>query len=167
SATPVAASTRVTRRWRKRRRSRGSRPRAPRRSPTARRARRRASTGRLDAFSSRAHEGVVMPVTRLNHAVLYVRDVAITREFYENALGFQTKIWMPGQGAFFRAPGSTSDHDRGTFQIGSQAAASGAGRTTVGLYHLAWEVDTLSELQRLAGVLQERGSLVGASDHAT
>ena len=29
-----------------------------------------------------------MPVTRLNHAVLYVRDVERTREFYEGALGF-------------------------------------------------------------------------------
>ena len=35
----------------------------------------------------------------------------------------------------------------------------------VGLYHLAWEVDTLAELQRLAGVLSERGALVGASNH--
>ena len=42
-----------------------------------------------------------------------------------------------------------------------------AGRGTVGLYHLAWEVDTLGELERLAGVLRERGSLVGASDHGT
>ena len=108
-----------------------------------------------------------MTVTRLNHAVLYVRDVAVTREFYENVLGFRTLVWMPGLAAFFQAPGSTNDHDLGTFQIGSGAGPTGAGRSTVGLYHLAWEVDTLGELQRLAGVLRERGSLVGASDHGT
>ena len=108
-----------------------------------------------------------MPVTRLNHAVLYVRDVATTREFYETVLGFRTLIWMPGQAAFFQAPGSTNDHDLGTFQIGSGAAPSTAGRSTVGLYHLAWEVDTLAELDRLRTVLAERGSLVGASDHGT
>ena len=108
-----------------------------------------------------------MPVQRLNHAVLYVRDVERTREFYENALGFRTKVWMEGRAAFFQAPGSTNDHDLGTFQIGSNAGPSAAGRATVGLYHLAWEVDTLGELQRLAGVLTERGSLVGASDHGT
>lgn len=108
-----------------------------------------------------------MPVTRLNHAVLYVRDVAVTREFYENVLGFRTLVWMPGQAAFFQAPGSTNDHDLGTFQIGSGAGPTTAGRSTVGLYHLAWEVDTLGELQRLAGVLRDRGSLVGASDHGT
>jgi catechol-2,3-dioxygenase len=34
-------------------------------------------------------------------------------------------------------------------------------------YHLAWEVDTLAELERLAGVLAEAGALVGASDHGT
>jgi catechol-2,3-dioxygenase len=108
-----------------------------------------------------------MPITRLNHAVLYVRDLDATREFYENALGFQVKIWMPRQAAFFRAPGSTNDHDLGVFQIGAAAGPSAAGRSTVGLYHLAWEVDTLGELARLARVLAERGALVGASDHVT
>jgi catechol-2,3-dioxygenase len=108
-----------------------------------------------------------MPVTRLNHAVLYVRDVARTREFYESVLGFKTLIWMEGKAAFFQAPGSTNDHDLGTFQVGSGAGPSEAGRATVGLYHLAWEVDTLAELRRIAGLLQDRGALVGASDHVT
>ena len=87
-----------------------------------------------------------MPITRLNHAVLYVRDVAVTQEFYEQVLGFRTLIFVPGRAAFFQAPGSTNDHDLGTFQIGSGAGPSSAGRSTVGLYHLAWEVDTLSDL---------------------
>ncbi len=108
-----------------------------------------------------------MPVTRLNHAVLYVRDVERTREFYENVLGFRTLIWAPGQAAFFQAPGSTNDHDLGTFQIGSGAGPSTAGRSTVGLYHLAWEVDTLAELVRIRGLLADRGALTGASDHVT
>ena len=108
-----------------------------------------------------------MPVTRLNHAVLYVRDIERTRDFYEQVLGFTTLIWMPGQGAFFQAPGSTNDHDLGVFQIGADAGPSDAGRSTVGLYHLAWEVDTLNELERIRGLLEERGALVGASDHVT
>jgi len=108
-----------------------------------------------------------MPITRLNHAVLYVRDVAVTRDFYEQVLGFRTLIWMPGRAAFFQAPGSTNDHDLGTFQIGSGAGPSTAGRATVGLYHLAWEVDTLAELQRIEGLLRDRGALVGATDHIT
>jgi catechol-2,3-dioxygenase len=108
-----------------------------------------------------------MPVTRLNHAVLYVRDVAVTRAFYEATLGFEAVIWLPGQGVFFRAPGSTNDHDLAAFQVGADAEPSGAGRRTVGLYHLAWEVDTLAELRRLRGVLEDHGALVGASDHHT
>jgi catechol-2,3-dioxygenase len=106
-----------------------------------------------------------MPITRMNHAVLYVRDVARSREFYERVLGFRTLIFLPGQVAFFQAPGSTNDHDLGLFQIGSGAAPSPAGRTSVGLYHLAWEVDTLAELDRLRTVLLEAGALVGSSDH--
>jgi catechol-2,3-dioxygenase len=108
-----------------------------------------------------------MPVTRLNHAVLYVTDLERTQEFYENVLGFRTLISAVGQAAFFRAPGSTNDHDLGVFQIGAGAGPSQAGRSTVGLYHLAWEVDTLDELARLRRLLAERGALVGASDHVT
>jgi len=108
-----------------------------------------------------------MPVTRLNHAVLYVRDVQASRDFYESVLDFRTKVWIPGKAAFFQAPGSTNDHDLGVFQLGSHAGPSEAGRSTVGLYHLAWEVDTLAELQRLAGVLEQHGALAGASDHVT
>ncbi len=37
----------------------------------------------------------------------------------------------------------------------------------MGLYHLAWEVDTLAELERLAAKLTEAGALVGSSDHGT
>lgn len=108
-----------------------------------------------------------MPVTRLNHAVLYVRDVAVTREFYENVLGFRTLVYLDGRAAFFQAPGSRNDHDLGTFQIGSDAGPTTAGQGAVGLYHLAWEVDTLAELRRLHDLLVERGSLVGATDHST
>jgi len=108
----------------------------------------------------------VMPVTRLNHAVLYVRDVERSLAFYQGLLGFEVITHLRGA-AFLRAPGSTNDHDLGLFQIGPDAGSSGAGRTTVGLYHLAWEVDTLAELARFAEQLTEAGSLVGASDHGT
>lgn len=108
-----------------------------------------------------------MPVTRLNHAVLYVADVERTRAFYEETLGFQVVYLIPGMAVFLRAPASTNDHDLAAFDVGSSAGPSTAGRGTVGLYHLAWEVDTLSELARLASVLTDRGALVGASDHQT
>ncbi|WP_322769531.1 VOC family protein, partial [Frankia sp. Cr1] len=108
-----------------------------------------------------------MGIHRLNHVVLYVRDVARTAAFYTDILDFQTVVSVPGQAAFLRAPDSTNDHDIGMFQIGAAAGASQAGRSTVGMYHIAWEVGTLTELETTARRLTEAGALVGASDHGT
>jgi catechol-2,3-dioxygenase len=107
-----------------------------------------------------------VPIQRLNHAVLYVRDVDRSVAFYTDALGFRVKAALPGA-AFLQAEGSTNDHDLGLFAIGEGAGDSAAGRGTVGLYHLAWEVDTLAELRRVAGVLAARGALAGTSDHGS
>ncbi len=109
-----------------------------------------------------------MPITRLNHAVLFVRDAEKSAEFYEQVLGFRKVMEMPGAGAvFLQALGSTNDHDLGLFQIGASAGPSGAGRSTVGLYHLAWEVDTLAELEAVQERLVAAGALAGSSDHST
>jgi catechol-2,3-dioxygenase len=98
-----------------------------------------------------------------------VRNVERSVAFYHDVLGFVPIEGMGGLrgAAFLRAPGSTNDHDLGLFEIGDTASASGAGRSTVGLYHLAWEVDTLRDLQDLSGRLADAGALVGASDHST
>ena len=53
----------------------------------------------------------------MNHAVLYVRDVARTTDFYRDLLGFRVKVAIPGQAAFLQAPASTNDHDLGLFVI--------------------------------------------------
>jgi catechol-2,3-dioxygenase len=107
-----------------------------------------------------------MVIHRLNHAVLYVRNVERSKQFYGSVLGFEVVNEFPGA-AFLRAAGSTNDHDLGLFQIGDAATASDAGRRTVGMYHLAWEVDTLGDLATLADALRAAGSLVGASNHGT
>ncbi|MGA9276218.1 VOC family protein [Ilumatobacter sp.] len=107
-----------------------------------------------------------MAIHRLNHAVLYIGDLARSTAFYRDQLGFEVVSEMRG-GAFLRAPGSDNDHDLGLFALGDGAQASDAGTRTVGLYHLAWEVDTLGELADLAIALRESGALVGASDHGT
>jgi catechol 2,3-dioxygenase-like lactoylglutathione lyase family enzyme len=102
-----------------------------------------------------------VPIHRLNHAVLYVRDVERSVAFYGDVLGFTKIMGFPGA-AFLRAAGSTNDHDLGLFEIGAAAGAPTAGRTTVGLYHLAWEVDTLAELGRVRDALTAAGALVGS-----
>ncbi len=104
-------------------------------------------------------------IRRMNHAVLYVRDAEAHRRFYEDVLGFSTVIDGKGPFVFMRAPGSDNHHDIAFFTIGDSATASETGRTTVGLYHLAWEVATLDELAAMRERLAEAGALVGASDH--
>jgi catechol-2,3-dioxygenase len=103
-----------------------------------------------------------MPVRRLNHAVLYVRDLAATVPFYRETLGFEVRMEIPGRAAFLRAPGSSNDHDLGRFEVADGAVPGGQ---YLGLYHLAWEVGTLAELAQTRDRLAAAGALVGASDH--
>ncbi|MFN8623588.1 MAG: VOC family protein [Chloroflexota bacterium] len=110
-----------------------------------------------------------MSVVRLNHAVLYVRDLDRSLAFYRDVLGFRVLPGTPRalriRSAFLVAPGSTNDHDLALFELGPDAGPSAAGTSTVGLYHLAWEVDTLAELERLQGALHAAGAFVRSSDH--
>jgi catechol 2,3-dioxygenase-like lactoylglutathione lyase family enzyme len=107
-----------------------------------------------------------MGIHRLNHAVLYVRDVNRSVAFYRDVLGFSVQMERPGQAAFMQAPDSTNDHDIGLFAIG-EAADNPAGRGFVGMYHLGWEIGTLAELEELAHRLAAAGAYVGATDHGT
>jgi catechol-2,3-dioxygenase len=103
-----------------------------------------------------------MAVRRLNHAVLYVADVAEAVAFYTDALGFEVHLEIPGRAAFLGAPGSANDHDLGLFEVADGAALP---ERYLGLYHLAWEVGTLAELADIRERLTAHGALVGASDH--
>src|SRR2546427_10016524 len=89
-------------------------------------------------------EGTDMPftVTRLNHAVLFVRDADVAAEFYRDVFGFE-ELEPPTEmrAAFMRAPGGQNHHDLGLFEVGPAAARPPRG--SVGLYHLAWEVPTI------------------------
>ena len=106
-----------------------------------------------------------MPIHRLNHAVLYVRDAEQSSGFYSRVLGFRRLPFdLPGA-IFMQAEGSSNDHDLGLFSIGADAGPSTAGRQTVGLYHLAWEVDTLQDLAEISDRLSAKNALVGATDH--
>ncbi len=106
-----------------------------------------------------------MTIRGMNHAVLYVTDQQRHRRFYADVLGFETVIDGPGPYVFMRAPASDNHHDIAFFGIGEAAGPSEAGRRTVGLYHLAWEVGSLDELAEMQQRLTAAGALVGASDH--
>ena len=47
-----------------------------------------------------------MPITGMNHAVLYVRDARRHEQFYRDVLGFSTVIEHPEGGFVFRLPQS-------------------------------------------------------------
>jgi catechol-2,3-dioxygenase len=105
-------------------------------------------------------------ITRMNHAVLYVRDARAQQAFYRDVLGFSTVIERPdGQFVFMRAPASDNHHDIAFFSIGASAGPSTAGRTSVGMYHLAWEVGTIEDLVAMRERLVDAGALRGSSDH--
>ena len=64
-----------------------------------------------------------MSITRLNHAVLFVRDLDRSVAFYSDVLGFRVIPMAPDgfRAAFLQAEGSTNDHDLGLFEIGAGA----------------------------------------------
>jgi len=102
-----------------------------------------------------------MSVRRLNHAVLYVTGLDREVAFYQEMLGFEVRVMIPGRAAFLGAAGSANDHDLGLFEIGSGSLQEAGPR----LYHLAWEVGTLADLVEIRARLVEAGALVGESDH--
>jgi catechol-2,3-dioxygenase len=103
-------------------------------------------------------------IHRLNHAVLYVRDARKSAAFYQETLGFGV-VDEYGEGAaiFLRAANTDNHHDLGLFSVGSDAPLPRP--HAVGLYHLAWEVETIQDLAELRERLARLGALVGESDH--
>jgi catechol-2,3-dioxygenase len=105
-----------------------------------------------------------VPVARLNHAVLYVRDAQAAAEFYARVFGFEVvSSEFGGQAVFMRAASGENHHDLGLFSVGAGAPRPPRGST--GLYHLAWEVPTIEDLAVAARALSEAGAMGGASDH--
>ena len=103
-----------------------------------------------------------IPITRLNHAVLFVRDLDRAAGFYREVFGFQ-EIARTGPMAFLRASGSDNHHDLGLLALGPQASSPPPGST--GLYHLAWQVRDIADLASARRILEENGALGGESDH--
>ena len=85
--------------------------------------------------------------------------------FYHDVLGFVVSGQMGDRAVFLRTgPNSENHHDLGLFGIGIDMPPPSTGQQ-VGLYHLAWEVETLPDLARARDALQAAGALVGHNDH--
>ena len=100
---------------------------------------------------------------RLNHAVLFVSDLRRSLDFYQRAFGMQVVAREPrANAAFLRLPRSGNHHDLGLFGVGAQPPRP---RGSLGLYHLAWQVDTIEELEQARRTLADLGALTGESSH--
>lgn len=100
---------------------------------------------------------------RLNHAVLFVADLQRSIAFYQAAFGMQVVAQEPrANAAFLRLPRSGNHHDLGLFGIGAQPPRT---RPGLGLYHLAWQVDTIEELEEARMTLANLDAYTGESSH--
>ena len=107
-----------------------------------------------------------MPVSpvRLNHAVLFVADLERAERFYTQVFGMVVAAREPrANAAFLRLPRSGNHHDLGLFGVGSGSGPKRPG--AIGLYHLAWQLDTIDELAEARQTLIDAGAYTGESSH--
>ena len=107
-----------------------------------------------------------MPVApvRLNHAVLFVSDLDRSVRFYSDVFGMEVIASEPrANAAFLRLPRSGNHHDLGLFGVGT--AGGPKRRGAIGLYHLAWQLDTIDELAAARQTLLDAGAYTGESSH--
>ena len=101
---------------------------------------------------------------RLNHAVLFVADLERSVGFYTDVFGMEVIAREPrANAAFLRLPRSGNHHDLGLFGLGPDAEPKRRGQ--IGLYHLAWQLDTIDELAEARRSLIEIDAYSGESSH--
>src|ERR1700694_3004942 len=99
----------------------------------------------------------MIPIKRINHAVLTVRDLDRSVRFYRDVFGFEEIARAGGQMAFMRAPGSPNHHDIGFLALGARAERPPS--NAVGLFHLAWQVPAIEDLVTAREALTKAGAL--------
>lgn len=101
-----------------------------------------------------------MATLGMRHAVLWVSDPAASARFYGDVLGL-VPVKESDSAVFLTSPESATDHDLGLFRTdGARPDAR-----DVGLYHISWEVATLSDLEATRERLEALGALVGTNNH--
>ena len=101
---------------------------------------------------------------RLNPAVLFVADLDRSVRFYQEVFGMEVVTQEPrANAAFLRLPRGDNHHDLGLFGVGS--AGGPRPRGAIGLYHLAWQVDTIDELAAARAAVLDSGAYTGESSH--
>lgn len=105
----------------------------------------------------------ISPV-RLNHAVLFIADLDRSLHFYTEVFGMEVITRESRmKAAFLCLPRSGNHHDLGLFEVGT--AGGPKRRGAIGLYHLAWQLDTIDELAAARLKLLDVGAYSGESSH--
>lgn len=100
---------------------------------------------------------------QLGHLVIRVRDLEKSEQFYTNVLGLKVMNTRPGVMTFMSADESMS-HELALVPVGDDAP--GPESTRVGLYHMAWEMQSFEDLKKLYAVIEENDVKVGSiGDH--
>ena len=105
-----------------------------------------------------------MEVKELGHIVLYVRDLARSRHFYRDVLGWNEVAELGGMGAMFSS--GRTHHELLLLEVGPNATPIPPGRR-VGMYHFGLKIGTTDdELRDAIKALQENNvPLLGTADH--
>lgn len=100
---------------------------------------------------------------QLGHLVIRVRDLERSERFYSDVLGLHVTNKRPGQMIFMSA-GDSSSHELALVPVGDDAPGPETGR--VGLYHFAWEMESLDDLKRLYADMKAKDVKIGGiGDH--
>ncbi|MFT4104114.1 MAG: VOC family protein [Burkholderiaceae bacterium] len=113
----------------------------------------------------------------IDHLVLYVRDPEQSAHFYQGLFGLDREAWMDGKAVNLFHQASPNRHDLALYRknIGLQRSGEFASRfetpgptePPAGLYHVAYRVETLADLERVRDELAARGQLGLIEDHGT
>jgi catechol-2,3-dioxygenase len=106
-------------------------------------------------------EAVAGVPSQLGHLALRVRDVDRAVQFYSEVLGL--RVQDRGRGVAFLGNRPDASHELALFPLPADAAGPDPER--VGLYHIAWEMPSFADLERLHQRLLASGErIVGYSD---
>jgi catechol-2,3-dioxygenase len=111
-----------------------------------------------------------MSIRRVNHVVLSVSDLEASTGFYRDVLGLSLVATLPAQAnwgemRFFRAPGESANHHDIAIIANATLPLPGWGQPSApGLFHVAFEVGTLAELEAIGGRLRDADAFMDAVD---
>jgi catechol 2,3-dioxygenase len=92
-----------------------------------------------------------MPIERVGHVVLKMRDIEAAKSFYHGILGMKIADEREGLGVFFRF--NDYHHDIAVFKVDEDAAAPE--RNQVGLAHVALIADSFETVKSMYQRLKE------------